>query len=57
MSAALDVKVVDMVRDYGDCALLLECGSTAEVLAWTNALQQAELPGVLDIVPPSRTVW
>jgi len=56
MSTALDVRIVDMLRDYGDCALLLECGGTAEVLAWTSALQQAELPGVLDIVPASRTV-
>ena len=56
MSTTLDVRIVDMVRDYGDCALLLECSGTAEVLAWTNALQQAELPGVLDIVPGSRTV-
>ncbi len=56
MSTTLDVRIVDMVRDYGDCALLLECGGTAEVLAWTSALQQAELPGVLDIVPASRTV-
>ncbi|CAJ1586282.1 allophanate hydrolase subunit 1 [[Mycobacterium] wendilense] len=45
-----------MVRDYGDCALLIECGSTAEVLAWTAALTGAELPGVLDIVPAYRTV-
>ncbi|MFA5708345.1 allophanate hydrolase subunit 1 [Mycolicibacterium sp.] len=44
------------VRDYGDCALLIECGSTAEVLAWTAALAGAELPGVLDIVPAYRTV-
>lgn len=56
MSVALDLNVLGMVRDYGDCALLLECDSTDEVLAWTNALRQAELPGVLDIVPASRTV-
>ena len=56
MSVAFDVKVLGMVRDYGDCALLLECDSTDEVLAWTSALRQAELPGVLDIVPASRTV-
>ncbi len=56
MSTTLDVRIVDLVRDYGDCALLLECGGTAEVLAWTSALQQAELPGVLDIVPASHTV-
>ncbi len=56
MSAALDVRVVNMVRDYGECALLLECSDTSEVLAWTSTLRQAELPGVLDIVPASRTV-
>jgi KipI family sensor histidine kinase inhibitor len=56
MSIALDVKVGGMVRDYGDCALLLECDGTAEVLAWTDALRRAELPGVLDIVPASRSV-
>ena len=56
MSTTLDVKIVDMLRDYGDCALLLECSGTAEVLAWTSVLRQAELPGVLDIVPASHTV-
>jgi KipI family sensor histidine kinase inhibitor len=35
---------------------LLEFDSTAEVLAWTDALREAELLGVLDIVPASRTV-
>ncbi len=45
-----------MVRDYGDHALLLECAGTAEVLAWTAALREAGLPGVLDVVPASRTV-
>jgi KipI family sensor histidine kinase inhibitor len=52
MSVATDAKVLD----YGDHALLLECGSTAEVLAWTAALREAGLPGVTDIVPASRTV-
>ncbi len=56
MSTALDVRIIDMVRDYGDCALLLECSGTADVLAWTAALQEAELPGVLDVVPASRSV-
>ncbi|BBZ35809.1 5-oxoprolinase subunit B family protein [Mycolicibacterium confluentis] len=45
-----------VVRDYGDCALLLECEDSAEVLAWTATLRHAELPGVLDIVPAARTV-
>ena len=44
------------VHDYGDQALLLEFDSTADVLAWTDTLQRAGLPGVLDIVPASRTV-
>lgn len=46
----------NMIRDYGDLALLLECGSTDEVLAMTAAIREAELPGVLDVVPASRTV-
>jgi KipI family sensor histidine kinase inhibitor len=44
------------VGDYGDQALLLEFDSTADVLAWTGALREADLLGVLDIVPASRTV-
>ena len=52
----MDSMVIGTVRDYGDQALLLEFNSTAEVLAWTNTLHEAGLPGVLDIVPASRTV-
>ena len=44
------------VHDYGDQALLLELSGTAEVLAWTEELRAADLLGVLDIVPASRTV-
>ena len=44
------------IRDYGDRALLLECGSTDEVLAVAGALRAAELPGVTDIIPGARTV-
>lgn len=44
------------VRNYGDQALLLEFNSTTEVLAWTDTLHAASLPGVLDIVPASRTI-
>lgn len=44
------------IRDYGDRALLLEFDSTAAVLGCTDALRQADLSGVLDIVPASRTV-
>lgn len=43
-------------RDYGDQALLLEFDSTADVLAWTATLTEAQLLGVLDIVPASRTI-
>ncbi len=48
--------VLGTVHDYGDQALLLEFDSTAEVLAWTDALREADLLGVLDIVPASRTI-
>ncbi|MFZ1164901.1 5-oxoprolinase subunit B family protein [Mycobacterium sp.] len=48
--------VTDTVLDYGDQALLLQFDSTAEVLAWTGALSDATMPGVLDIVPAARTV-
>lgn len=51
------MKVRDyLVRDYGDRALLLECGSTDEVLALAAALRDLDLPGVSDIVPGARTV-
>jgi KipI family sensor histidine kinase inhibitor len=52
MNVATDLKL----RGYGDHALLLEFDSTAEVLAWTAALREAALSGVIDIVPASRTV-
>ncbi|AQA03593.1 allophanate hydrolase [Mycobacterium sp. MS1601] len=54
MSAIVDTRMA--VRDYGDQALLLECADTDEVLAWTDVLTKAALPGVLDIVPAARTV-
>lgn len=44
------------VRDYGDRALLLECGSGDEVLALAAALREADIPGIGDIVPGARTV-
>jgi KipI family sensor histidine kinase inhibitor len=56
MTVTMDSMVIGTVRDYGDQALLLEFNSTAEVLAWTSTLHEAGLPGVLDIVPASRTV-
>ncbi|MGH3726846.1 MAG: 5-oxoprolinase subunit B family protein [Mycobacterium sp.] len=52
MSTATDLKV----RDHGDRALLLECTSVQEVLAWTSSLQADPIDGVTDIVPASRTV-
>ncbi len=48
--------VIGTITDYGDQALLLEFDSTAEVLAWNDHLRDAELIGVVDIVPASRTV-
>ncbi len=44
------------VLDYGDNALMVQCGSSAEVLAWAAALGGAAIPGVVDIVPGARTV-
>jgi KipI family sensor histidine kinase inhibitor len=44
------------VLDYGDHALMVQCGSTVEVSAWAAALGGAALPGVVDIVPGARTV-
>ena len=56
----MDVKARDTgpitMHDYGDQALLLEFDSTAEVLAWTDAVRKAGLLGVLDVVAASRTV-
>lgn len=48
--------VATTVVDYGDQALILQCDSTAAVLAWTESLRAARLPGVVDIVPASVTV-
>src|ERR1700694_5776784 len=56
MSVATDLMVLGTVLDYGDQALLLQFDSTAQVLAWTDALRAADLLGVIDIVPASRTV-
>ncbi len=44
------------IRAYGDRALLIECGSTADVLAFTEAVSGASLRGLTDIVPGARTV-
>ncbi|WP_406817484.1 allophanate hydrolase subunit 1 [Mycobacterium sp. M23085] len=48
--------VGNTVVDYGDRALMVQCGSTAEVLAWADALRAAAIPGVIDVVPAARTV-
>lgn len=44
------------VMDYGDRALLFECASADDVLALTDAVRDARLPGVVDVVPAARTV-
>ena len=44
------------ILDYGDRALLLECGSTDEVLALAAALLAEHVPGVVEIVPGARTL-
>jgi len=56
MSVATDLGVAHTVLDYGDQALLLQFDNSTDVLAWAAALREAALPGVLDIVPASRTV-
>jgi KipI family sensor histidine kinase inhibitor len=56
MTVTAELMVIGTVHDYGDQALLLEFDSTAKVLAWCDALTDADLLGVLDIVPASRTV-
>lgn len=55
MDTAADALACTLL-DYGDQALLVECASTADVLAWTDALRAAAWPGVVDIVPASHTV-
>jgi KipI family sensor histidine kinase inhibitor len=52
MTAAIGLRVLD----YGDHALLLQFDSTAEVMAWTAAVRDANLLGVVDVVPGARTV-
>jgi KipI family sensor histidine kinase inhibitor len=56
MTVTAEMIRIGAVHDYGDQALLLEFDDTAEVLAWTHALREAHLLGVLDVVPASRTV-
>ncbi|ORV51974.1 allophanate hydrolase [Mycobacterium europaeum] len=57
MAKELPTELVgNTVLDFGDSALMLQCGGTAEVLAWAAQLRAAALPGVVDIVPAARTV-
>lgn len=44
------------IRDYGDRALLIECGCTDEVLALADTLRSNPPPGLADIVPGARTL-
>lgn len=55
-SDVVDALVLPAVHEYGDQALLLEFDSTADVLAWAAKLHETDLPGVIDIVPASRTI-
>lgn len=41
---------------YGDRALLLEVADTDEVIGWTTAIRDADLAGVVDLIPGARTV-
>lgn len=59
MSVALDftdLTKTDRILDYGDNALLLQFDRTADVLAWTAALNSTAVPGVVDVVPASHTI-
>lgn len=44
------------IRDYGDRALLVQCGSIDEVLALAGAVRDANLPDGAEVVPGARTV-
>ena len=56
MTVIADALVIGTITDYGDQALLLQFDSTAEVLAWNDVLRDADVLGVVDIVPASETV-
>ena len=43
MTVTAELMVIGTVHDYGDQALLLEFDSTAKVLAWCDALNDADL--------------
>jgi KipI family sensor histidine kinase inhibitor len=44
------------VLTYGDRSLLIEAGTTDEAIGWTIAINEADLPGVVDVIPGARTV-
>lgn len=56
MAVTTDATGIGTIIDYGDQALLLQFDSTAEVLAWSDVLRDADLAGAVDIVPAARTV-
>ena len=56
MTVTAGALAIGTITDYGDQALLLQFDSTAEVLAWNDVLRDAEVLGVVDIVPAARTV-
>jgi KipI family sensor histidine kinase inhibitor len=56
MTATADALTIGAIIDYGDQALLLQFDSIAEVLAWNDVLRDAEVLGVVDIVPAAKTV-
>ena len=45
-----------MVLTYGDRSLLIEAETTDQAIGWTVAINEANLPGVVDVVPGARTV-
>lgn len=44
------------LRRYGDRALLLEVGSTRDVVAWSGAVREAGIEGLVDVVSGAETV-
>ena len=45
-----------MIHDYGGRALLIDCGSTDEVIGLANAMRRDAPSGVVDVVAGARTV-
>ena len=45
-----------MIHESGDRALLMECGSTGDVVALADAIRRTLVPGVVDVVAGARTV-